>query len=294
MDPVYTMSDLVDSSTLKRKEPDDQYELESDGEGPPAAKRRSGKKAGELNATDARALAKLHDLTASLSDEELLATIWIKGCVLAVFAEEHATLRPRLGTWSKDEIVLLKDAVTEHCTARGITENQFARIIHGFPTEETAGGRRSGEDKTLYQAIARKVVRRPISVVRDRLRRDYHPHSTAGPWTADADARLTELVTEQGQKWKQIAQTMERRPQDVRDRWVNVVGKTNRKVGSWTVEEDSLLRTAVAKIAEETDLKADVPDFPWPRVAEALDNKRTRLQCRERWCVRRTAIDLTG
>ena len=283
----------------KRKATDDQYELDSDGDGaapaPKAARRQPGKKApGELSAADTRALAKLHEAALTQTDEELLASVWIKGAVLTVFAEQRPSLQPRTGVWSKDEIQLLKDAVTDHCSTRGISEADFARIIHGYPTDDTAGGRRSGDDKTIYRAIALRVPRRPISAVRDRLRRDYHPHSGAAAWTAETDERLTELVGEKGKKWKAIGEIMARRPPDVRDRWENVVSKRDRKVGQWSRDEDAALRTAVTEIAAETDLKADVPDFPWPRVAEALDNKRTRLQCRERWCVRRTAIDLTG
>jgi hypothetical protein len=96
---------------------------------------------------------------------------------------------------------------------------------------------------------------------------------SAGKWTPEEDAKLTEAINKHGTDWVAIAALVHGRTnRQVRQRWTNRTNPAIRKkVGRWTPEEDRKLIKAVKKHGNK-----------WVAVA-ALVHGRTSDQCCGRW-----------
>eukprot|EP01039_Chlorochromonas_danica_P001222 gene1226-1334_t len=95
-----------------------------------------------------------------------------------------------------------------------------------------------------WKSIAENFVpSRTAKQCRSRWIYTLSPDIRIGPWTAQEDSRLRELVDQYGEgKWKAISDKMDGRTSIIcRFRWINVL-KPSLKRGNWTTEEDDLLR----------------------------------------------------
>ncbi|KAI8470519.1 MAG: Homeodomain-like protein [Monoraphidium minutum] len=84
------------------------------------------------------------------------------------------------------------------------------------------------------------------------------------------DGQLRRLVEALGPRWRLIAQRMGLRRKQVYWRWEKVLRSTQRS-GPWSVAEDLLLLTSIARLG-----------LRWELVAKVLPGRNPR-QCRERW-----------
>jgi hypothetical protein len=126
-------------------------------------------------------------------------------------------------------------------------------------------------------------------------RRKFH-NFERGPFTEQEDADLRRLHEQNPGKWKQIGQTLNRFPDDCRDRWRNyLICGENLKRESWRKEEEDALRTAVEECiqaikegrrtaGQEQDASADDEALvDWQTVSQKMGRTRSRLQCQTKW-----------
>lgn len=162
----------------------------------------------------------------------------------ACLCQYQRLFQPHLnrGKWHPEEDELLKLAVKRH------GEVDWTRIASFVP------------HRTPQQCI-------------HRWRNTLAPTIRRGRWTQEEDRLLREAVMSNPTgTWQQIAQSVPGRT-DVkcRERWANVLDP-NIKRGSFTAEEDNVLRKAVLEGGEGK----------WAAVAALLPG-RTDSQCRRRW-----------
>jgi hypothetical protein len=94
---------------------------------------------------------------------------------------------------------------------------------------------------------------------------------TAGRWTREEDANLTDAVNKHGSNWVAVAVLVPgRTKKQCRKRWVESLDPNIKRRG-WTVEEDTKLTEAVKELGKD-----------WVAVA-ALVPGRNNIQCRHRW-----------
>lgn len=103
-----------------------------------------------------------------------------------------------------------------------------------------------------------------------------HISAHSSKWSVDEDARLRDIViANNGKNWKKISSLLGTYRTDVQclHRW-NKVLKPGLHKGSWTREEDSIVKSIV--------LKHGVGKVKWSEIASKLPG-RIGKQCRERW-----------
>jgi hypothetical protein len=152
----------------------------------------------------------------------------------------------------------------------------------------------------FWEDLFKVLPRRDRNAVRKFCRRRFHNFRSPGQWGDDDDRDLQEVYARHPGKWKEIAAIMNKRPDDVRDRWRNYVKYgDNRKVDHWAYYEEDALRNAVhecrealRKVQEEKlqqgklhYSKVDDEDklINWDVVSQKMGNSRSRLQCSTKW-----------
>jgi myb proto-oncogene protein len=95
---------------------------------------------------------------------------------------------------------------------------------------------------------------------------------SAGKWTPEEDAKLTEVVKKHGDHWVAVAALVPGRTNvQCRMRWVDTLDPTiGKSAGKWTPEEDAKLTEAVKEHGDRVAVAALVPG-------------RKNHQCRGRW-----------
>jgi len=106
-----------------------------------------------------------------------------------------------------------------------------------------------------------------------------HPLISHAPFSAEEEKKLTELVQElrsDENPWLQIAQAISpsRTAWQCAQQHIKGMEKSNHK-RNWTNEEDTLLRDAVRRFGSGP--------CRWDLVSEALEWRRTPMQCHHRW-----------
>ncbi|KAJ3053719.1 hypothetical protein HK097_003570 [Rhizophlyctis rosea] len=76
-------------------------------------------------------------------------------------------------------------------------------------------------------------------------------------------------------RWSWLAKQLDRTPARIRN-WAINIGNAELKKGPWTLEEDEVLLSAVAR------LKDNGEDVVWVNVAGVVAG-RSQMQCRQRW-----------
>lgn len=196
------------------------------------------------------------------------------------------------GLYSKDEEEVLKDAVRRFAIERGLSTQDYSWIIC------IGRGQRSKETLGIWRAVAQSLPQRTIKSVAAAGVRLFHPYANKGPWTADEDMSLRALVEARGTKWTTISTTLERTPEACRFRWREIKLEPSKSSGTWSKDEENLLREAVEKYGHPRSLqtpaneKADIPDrrillddINWEAVVAHVKT-RSRVQCIAKWYLR--------
>jgi hypothetical protein len=158
----------------------------------------------------------------------------------------------RAGSWTEDEDKMLKDAVRAH---DGKNWAAIAALVLG---------------RTKKQCISRW---------HDTLVSKIDPTTArTGTWTAAEDKMLKDAVLAHGGKnWGAIAARVPGRTKvQCTGRWRDAldpsIGSTTARAGSWTEDEDKMLKDAVPTHGGKH----------WGAIAELVPG-RTKVQCRNRW-----------
>jgi hypothetical protein len=158
----------------------------------------------------------------------------------------------RLGRWTEDEVIKLKDAAQTH---GGKNWDAIALLVPG---------------RTIIQCSSRwhKAVDASIDRTKERT----------GKWAEDEDIKLKDVVQTLGEKnWGAIAALVPGLGEkQCCNRWNHVldpsIDRTNRRRGKWAEDEDIKLKDAVQTHGGKH----------WGAIA-ALVPDRTQNQCYERW-----------
>lgn len=126
------------------------------------------------------------------------------------------------------------------------------------------------------------------------VKRAYHPLGKQGKWDEDEDAALLRAVGDVGQAWEKVSEHVGRAAGDCRDRYRNHLAHRDvRAVGKWAPEEEAELTRIVRAMTLDLGKTADSDVF-WSEVSNKMDNRRTRQQCRIKWCARRASAVVFG
>jgi hypothetical protein len=215
----------------------------------------------------------------------------------------------RLGRWTEDEVIKLKDAAQIH---GGKNWDAIALLVPGRTiiqcssrwhkaadpnidqANERMGTWAQDEDSKLkdavqthggknWCAIAALVSGRGEKQCCNRWNHALNPSiglasARSGKWTEDEDIKLKDAVQAHGSKnWEAIAALVPGRTRgQCYDRWKDVldpsIDRESGRTGKWTEDESSKLKDAVQLHGGKN----------WNAIA-ALVPGRTRIQCRSRW-----------
>jgi hypothetical protein len=204
------------------------------------------------------------------------------------------TTAQKKGKWTPEEDATLTEAVKKHtgndwvivaAMVPGRTNKQCnQRWIECVDPAINTGKWTMEEDAMLtharkehggrnWVAVAALVPTRTSTQCRKRWIETLDPGINLGKWTLGEDAKLTEAVTELGDKnWNLVGKLVPGRTNSqCRKRWIETVNP-ELSIGKWTTEEDAMLNDGVMEHGV----------YNWIRVAVLVPG-RTNLQCRQRW-----------
>lgn len=205
------------------------------------------------------------------------------------------------GAFSDAEGLMLDAFRDNHCEANDMTHWQFNNLIQ-------TQMRGNAQVTALFNEIHEILPYRPRMSVQKFCRRRFHNFSR-GTWSAEEDEMLKRAVAEKGRAWKEVADSLDRMPEDCRDRWRNyLVNSEHRNREQWTDAEVVNLCTAILEgmqLMKEDRMRAreegeDVPEsgtesdqevedmkhISWQSVSDRMGEYgggRSRLQCSFKW-----------
>ena len=125
-----------------------------------------------------------------------------------------------------------------------------------------------------WKKIAQSLPNRSDVQCLHRWQKVLRPGLVKGPWTAEEDHRLIQLVTEHGVKrWSFLAKELNsgRLGKQCRERWYNHLDPNINK-GAWTRVEDDAIIDTYEKLGSK-----------WAQIARAVGNGRTDNAIKNRW-----------
>ena len=205
------------------------------------------------------------------------------------------------GAFSAAEGLQLDSFRDNHCEANDMTIWQFNNLIQ---TQMRGNARVTA----LFNEIHDILPYRPRMSVQKFCRRRFHNFSR-GPWSAEEDKMLKQAVAEKGKAWKEVGDSLDRMPEDCRDRWRNyLVNSEHRNREQWTDAEVVNLCTAILEcmqLMKEDRMRAreegesvldggtesdqeveDMKHINWQSVSDRMGEHgggRSRLQCSFKW-----------
>ena len=125
-----------------------------------------------------------------------------------------------------------------------------------------------------WKKIASSLSNRSDVQCLHRWQKVLRPGLVKGPWTADEDCRLVELIQQYGvRRWSFLATQLHtgRLGKQCRERWYNHLDPVINK-GPWTRAEDDAVMAAYEEMGSK-----------WARIAKAVGNGRTDNAIKNRW-----------
>lgn len=173
------------------------------------------------------------------------------------------------GPLTETEEKELTRAIQTYRAESDLTHEEFCNVIWDLPKPL---GRL--EKKALYsQFIYLFPDRRPRSV-RDHIRRAYTPYDRS-TFTAGDDKEIARLYKQLGADWGEIAISMGRYKEDVRDRYRNHIATTGTRTGEWSRNENN-------RFVEILSTYKNKDEMNWGSIAKQMGT-RSRPQCRDRY-----------
>ncbi|KAF2402224.1 hypothetical protein EJ06DRAFT_554892 [Trichodelitschia bisporula] len=193
------------------------------------------------------------------------------------------------GGFTDEELAKLDDAYRAYRIAHNLTTEELNAKIQDVA--------RTAAAKIMFDELTVNVLPNRNKVQTTRvIRRRFHNYGKRGQWTKEEDQALLEAFDRHGRRWKDISELLKRHPEDCRDRWRNYLKcGESRNQGAWTAEEVELFRGIVHEILgklrvkhqedhpDETEPYDPVRELDWNIISERMGNRRSRLQCSNKW-----------
>lgn len=199
------------------------------------------------------------------------------------------------GKFDDAELAIIKNQLLKHREMVNLSEEDQNSLIHG----------NVGVAQEMFSMVCEELPGRARWAVIKFCRRKFHNFQARGRWASDDDEELKEAYKLFPKRWTQIAQRLNRHPEDCRDRWRNyLICGDSMKSDNWDVDEEHKLREVVAEcISLVRELKrndmlkfdgddrakyledspADIDLVDWQQVSEKMGRTRSRLQCSQKW-----------
>ncbi|OLL22003.1 DNA-binding protein reb1 [Neolecta irregularis DAH-3] len=175
------------------------------------------------------------------------------------------------GQYNKEERAIVERCIQDWELQHGMNRDQFVEMMYGMNRRLC---------RAFLGELSERLPLRAKPRLRAFIRRNYHPHRKTAVWTREEDDQLEQLVMEHGRRWRLIGVEIDRRSEDVRDRYRNYVKhRGTQKMGAWTGGELQQLSGIVADLLQTYS----VLDIPWNVVSERMGGKRSKLQCAFKW-----------
>lgn len=194
------------------------------------------------------------------------------------------------------------DAFREnYCEANDMTIRKFNNLIQ-------TPMRGNAQVTALFDELYEVLPYRSRMSVQKFGRRRFH-NFLRGTWSAEDDEMLKHAVAEKGKAWKEVGESLDRMPDDCRDRWRNyLINSEHRNREQWTNAEVVNLCSAILECMQlmkedrmpareegeevperETESDQEVEDMKhinWQSVSDRMGENgggRSRLQCSSKW-----------
>ncbi|KAH8692978.1 hypothetical protein BGW36DRAFT_430718 [Talaromyces proteolyticus] len=203
----------------------------------------------------------------------------------------------RTGWFSPEETALLEAHKIDFCRSHSVDFEIFNQCVHASNKDKENLFKlrpEFGTHNEFWKGVWAIIPDRDRRSVLRFMRRHFQVGDGNRPWTNSEDNRLVRLHDKHGPKWSVISKEMERTQDDVVQRWKNKVEHRSTMItGLWNFAEMEELVRAVRKVrdilAQEgyTDIEdlydMDEKHISWGAVSDALNNKRSRQQCADKW-----------
>eukprot|EP00981_Chlorochromonas_danica_P004128 scaffold805_cov308-Ochromonas_danica.AAC.1 len=201
------------------------------------------------------------------------------------------------GGWSSGTVRLLSSS--REMSEMDMETNPFSSSSGDglLKKEQNDGGARAGvrmwtaeEDMLLRKGVEelgekwteisrRYLPHRSDNDVRNRWNRVLRPDITSGPWSAEEDAKLLELVKQYGESsWPKVAPHMDGRPaHSCLLRWRMYLDPSVDR-SEWTAEEDEIIKKVIMEDMDQKHVRSE-----WQSLLALLPTKRTREALRHHY-----------
>ena len=134
------------------------------------------------------------------------------------------------GPWTDREVYKLKKLLCKYAYKHQMTTDDLARLCSDTtPTEF----------KNAWTQLATFFPERSVQSIHNVCKRVFNPNNYRGAWTLAEEQQLIRYVDQHGNKWKEIADLLDRTALNVKDKWKQM-GANNHKMrrfGAWNIEE---------------------------------------------------------
>ncbi|KAF2753642.1 hypothetical protein EJ05DRAFT_504737 [Pseudovirgaria hyperparasitica] len=203
------------------------------------------------------------------------------------------------GSFSAMERAVIQRRANQICRERGITAYEFKEAI------QVKRYKAKSDVSEIWQSLISALPLRSRVSVQKYCRRQFNNAQRGANWTAEQDAILLEYVTEYNNScgssknipYAIIAERLQRRAEDCRDRYRDYLEYPDRRTDPWTAEEEARLLDVVENVIQfdidyiKESGTWDASRYPrealerrinWDVVAKTMKT-RNRLQCHPHW-----------
>lgn len=207
----------------------------------------------------------------------------------------------KIGFFTPAEIRKIETFKIDFCTVHGLSGSTFDEMVQHSDRNKSECGdfpvdvsiiSKSDFWNEIYDLIPERDRR---SVYRFMRRHFQVSTQKAHDWTEEQDDELVDLIDKHGPKYTFIGKQLGRSDDDVTQRWKNKLehrGTMNQ--GPWSVEESKVffeamqstwanMKPTFGEKAPKDVYELDDGSVHWGNVSKAMDHKRSRQQCADKW-----------
>ena len=153
----------------------------------------------------------------------------------------------KFGEWSKDEKEELDARIKEWAMAHGKIDDynnkKFDFLMQRRQKQGGRGAKLPDSERKAFLEIATGFPTRNPKQIYGYVSRHYDSDNYKGKWSDEEKKKLTDLVAEYGEKWKEVGKNLGRPGHACRDKWRMM--RNNPKSGDWSPAEVAHLRELV-------------------------------------------------